>query len=66
VLVFLLPFVLWTQGGIPRYSSALLYALALVAAALLAGNRYVRRFITGAPTSGGGDHRGAVAQSAGG
>jgi peptidoglycan/LPS O-acetylase OafA/YrhL len=44
LLLFLLPYVLWTQGAIPFYSSATLYALALTAATLIAGFFYMLRY----------------------
>jgi hypothetical protein len=44
-LLFLLPFFIWTQNGIPFYSAASIYSLALVAATMIAGRRYLRRFI---------------------
>jgi len=43
-LLFLLPFLLWSQGSIPFYGTASLYAIALVAATLFAGSRYLQRF----------------------
>jgi hypothetical protein len=39
----LLPYVLWTQGGIPFYDSATLYAVALALAVVVGGYFYVRR-----------------------
>jgi len=41
--VFLIPFVIWSQGGIPRYSTAVMISLVLAGAALAGGMVYVRR-----------------------
>ena len=43
------PYVLWSQDAIPFYSTATLYALALVAASVFAGNRHVQHFILQLP-----------------
>jgi hypothetical protein len=43
--LYLLPFVLWTQGAIPFYNTAALYAIAFALAVLVAGKQYTRRFI---------------------
>ena len=51
MLLFLLPYLLWSQGAIPFYNTATLYALALVAATLFAGNRYLQRFTQAPPAS---------------
>jgi hypothetical protein len=43
-LLYLLPYVLWSQGAIPFYRTATLFALALTAAMLIAGFFYMRRY----------------------
>ena len=43
VVLYLLPYVVWSQGGIPFYTTAMLYALVLVAGTLIAGRLYLRR-----------------------
>ncbi len=43
--LYLLPYVVWSQGGIPFYTTAALYALVLVAMTLIAGRLYLRRFL---------------------
>jgi hypothetical protein len=48
-LLYLLPYVLWTQGAIPFYTSATLYAMALTAATLTTGRFYLRRFLSVPP-----------------
>ncbi len=42
-LLFVLPYVLWSLGGIPRYTTATLFALALSASALVGGAVWVRQ-----------------------
>ncbi len=42
-LLFVLPYVLWTQDAIPQYRMAMALAVGLVAATLFAGDRYVQR-----------------------
>ncbi|HET7375197.1 MAG TPA: hypothetical protein VFK30_00725, partial [Anaerolineae bacterium] len=42
-LLYGLPFVLWTQGAIPFYDSALWYAIAFALAVLIAGKQYLKR-----------------------
>jgi hypothetical protein len=42
-LLFLVPFVVWTQNGIPHYSTAVAYAVVLVAVMCFVGQRYLRR-----------------------
>ncbi len=44
-LVYLFPFVLWAIGSLPRYTTALIFALALVVATLAAGGMIVRRML---------------------
>ncbi len=44
-VLYLLPYVVWSQGGIPFYTTAMLYVLVLVAAALIVGRLYLRRFL---------------------
>jgi len=44
-VLYLLPYVLWTQGGIPFYDSATLYAIALAMAVTVGGYFYVRRIV---------------------
>jgi hypothetical protein len=39
--LFFLPYLLWSQGAIPHYNTAALFAALLVAASLFAGRRYV-------------------------
>jgi hypothetical protein len=48
-LLFLVPFVVWTQNGIPYYSAAILFAGLIVAAMCLAGHRYLRRYARALP-----------------
>ncbi len=43
-LLFLVPFIVWTQNGIPRYNAALLFAGMIVAAMCFAGYRYLQRY----------------------
>ncbi len=50
--LFLLPYLLWSQGAIPHYNTAALFAALLVAASVYAGRRYVRhRLATGDPST---------------
>lgn len=42
-LLFLLPYVLWSLGGIPRYATATLFALVLTATVLVGGAVWVRQ-----------------------
>lgn len=42
-VLFLLPYVLWALGGIPRYVTATIFALLLAATVLIAGGWQVRR-----------------------
>jgi hypothetical protein len=44
--LFLVPFIVWSQNGIPFYVSALLYAVVLVAVTCYAAQRYLRRYNT--------------------
>ncbi len=44
-VLYMLPYIVWSQGGIPFYGTAMLYALALVAGTLIAGRLYLRRFL---------------------
>ncbi len=44
-VLFLLPFVVWSQSGIPCYGSAELYAFVRVLAVLIGGHRYIRQRI---------------------
>ena len=60
-LLYCLPFALWTQGVIPHYSTATLYALALTAATLLAGFSYLRRHLDTATSPASADDSGGVA-----
>jgi hypothetical protein len=46
-LLFLLPYVLWTQGGIQHHSTATLFAVALTATAIFAGQQYMKRLFHG-------------------
>ena len=48
-LLFLVPFVVWTQDGIPYYSAAAVYAVILAGAMCFVGYRYLRRNVP-APT----------------
>jgi hypothetical protein len=49
-VLFVLPYVVWSQGGIPFYQTAVLFALVLVAVTLIAGRAYLRRFLTNPST----------------
>jgi hypothetical protein len=40
--LFLLPYLLWSQGAIPHYNTAAVFAALLVGAGLFAGRRYIR------------------------
>ena len=42
-LLFLVPFVVWTQDGIPYYDTAAVYAMVLVVAMCYVGYHYLRR-----------------------
>jgi hypothetical protein len=42
-LLFLVPFIVWSQNGIPSYVSALTYAAVLVVVTCIVGQRYLRR-----------------------
>ena len=44
-VLFALPYVLWSQGGISRYSTATLFALLLAAATVSAGAWYLQRLL---------------------
>jgi hypothetical protein len=48
-LLFLFPYVLWTQGTIPAYSTARGFALLLTACSLLGGGIYLRRILPFVP-----------------
>ena len=50
-LFFLMPFIVWSQNGIPFYVTALGYAGVLVVATCLVGRRYLRRYAVVAPTT---------------
>jgi hypothetical protein len=41
--LFVLPYLLWSQGAIPHYNTAALFAALLVGAALFAGRRYIHQ-----------------------
>jgi hypothetical protein len=43
-LLFLVPFLVWSQNGIPSYISALTYAAVLVVVTCIVGQRYLRRY----------------------
>lgn len=43
--LFILPFILWTQGRIPPYNTAFVFSLLLTAAALYAGSLHLRRVL---------------------
>jgi hypothetical protein len=45
MLFFLLPYLLWSLGIIPRYRTATLIALALVVGTLFAGDWYLGRLL---------------------
>lgn len=51
MVLFLLPYVIWSQGGIPFHSTATTYTLVLVIATLVVGNRYLRQLDTSLPTA---------------
>jgi hypothetical protein len=44
-LIFMVPFVVWSQNGIPDYAAAAAYALVLAAITCFVGQRYLRRYI---------------------
>jgi hypothetical protein len=46
VVLFVLPYMVWSQGGLPFYRTAMLYALVLVAVTLIAGRAYLARFLS--------------------
>jgi hypothetical protein len=48
-LLFALPYVLWTQGGISRYTTARILAFALAVATIFAGQQYMKRLFQGKP-----------------
>jgi len=50
MVLFLLPYVIWSQGGIPFHSTATTYTLVLVTTTLVVGNRYLRQLHTSVPT----------------
>ncbi len=50
-LLFLLPFVLWSQNDILFYRTATICALVLVAVICFAGYRYLRRYATMSATT---------------
>ncbi len=54
-LLFFLPYLLWSQGSIPHYNTAALFAALLVAASLLAGRRHIRRLPEAQRTHSGAD-----------
>jgi hypothetical protein len=43
-VLFLVPFLVWSQNGIPSYVSALTYATVLVVVTCIVGQRYLRRY----------------------
>ncbi|GEM_PF-649528 len=49
-LLFLVPFVVWSQNGIPYYYTAAIYAVILTAMMCFVGRRYLRRYVV-APTN---------------
>lgn len=49
-LLFLLPYVLWSQGSIPYYRTATAFALALVLAVIVAGDRWLRHAMPALPS----------------
>jgi hypothetical protein len=52
LVLFMLPYVLWSQGGIPAYSTATAFAVVLVVVTMFAGARYLRTyFLTPSGTS---------------
>jgi hypothetical protein len=42
-VLYLTPYLIWSAGGIPRYNTASVFAVVLIAAALFAGDRYLQR-----------------------
>jgi hypothetical protein len=42
-LLYLLPYLIWSVGGIPRYNTASVFAVILILATLYAGDRYLHR-----------------------
>ncbi len=48
-LLFLFPYVLWTQGTIPAYNTARGFALLLTGCSLLGGGMYLRRVLPVVP-----------------
>ena len=44
-LLFVVPFVVWSQNGIPYYSTAAVYATVLGVVACIAGRRYLQRYL---------------------
>jgi len=51
-LMFWIPYVLWTQGIVSTYTSAELYAVALVVITVFIEDRYLQRFLQAASTGG--------------
>ena len=50
-VLYLVPYIVWSQGGIPFYTTAMLYALVLIAVTLIAGRLYLRRFLNNLSTT---------------
>lgn len=48
-VLFLLPYVLWSQGAIPHYNTATAFAALLVFAAVVAGDQYLRHLFAAQP-----------------
>ena len=48
-LLFLFPYILWTQGNIQHYPTAALFAVLLVAATVYIGQHYLKRVFQGKP-----------------
>jgi hypothetical protein len=48
-ILFLLPYILWTQGTVPHWGTTTLFALFLVGATVFAGDRYLRQTFSTAP-----------------
>jgi hypothetical protein len=48
-LLFIIPFVLWTQGTLPRYTTARAFSIVLAISAIYAGQQYMKRVFQGKP-----------------
>ena len=48
-ILFMLPYILWSQGGIPFYMTVMSFALLLAGVALIAGRFYLRGFRNAPP-----------------